>query len=53
MDHPEYLKNPLYVAGESYAGIYIALVTRKIYDGIVSCNIYVNLVYMLSRAFSL
>ncbi|XP_006350185.1 serine carboxypeptidase-like 17 isoform X1 [Solanum tuberosum] len=34
MDHPEYLKNPLYVAGDSYAGIYIALVTRKIYDGV-------------------
>ncbi|KAH0759807.1 hypothetical protein KY290_023300 [Solanum tuberosum] len=34
MDHPEYLKNPLYVGGGSYAGIYIALITRKIYDGV-------------------
>ncbi|KAK4721100.1 hypothetical protein R3W88_011333 [Solanum pinnatisectum] len=34
MDHPEYLKNPLYVGGDSYSGIYIALVTRKIYDGV-------------------
>ncbi|KAG5609351.1 hypothetical protein H5410_020632 [Solanum commersonii] len=34
MDHPEYLQNPLYVGGDSYASIYIALVTRKIYDGV-------------------
>ncbi|XP_049342901.1 serine carboxypeptidase-like 18 [Solanum verrucosum] len=34
MDHPEYLKNPLYVSGSSYAGFFVPLLTRKIYDGI-------------------
>lgn len=34
MDHPEYLNNPLYVSGDSYAGLFVALLTRKIYDGI-------------------
>ncbi|XP_055807989.1 serine carboxypeptidase-like 17 [Solanum dulcamara] len=34
MDHPKYLKNPLYVSGGSYSGIFVALLTRKIYDGI-------------------
>ncbi|XP_009614133.1 serine carboxypeptidase-like 18 isoform X2 [Nicotiana tabacum] len=34
MDHPEFLKNPLYVSGDSYSGIFVALLTRRIYDGI-------------------
>ncbi|KAL3326209.1 hypothetical protein AABB24_037075 [Solanum stoloniferum] len=34
MDHPEYLNNPLYVCGDSYSGIFVAPLTRKIYDGI-------------------
>ncbi|MCE3050334.1 hypothetical protein HAX54_046924 [Datura stramonium] len=34
MDHPKYLKNPLYVGGDSYSGVFVALLTRKIYDGI-------------------
>ncbi|OIS98261.1 serine carboxypeptidase-like 18 [Nicotiana attenuata] len=34
MDHPEYLKNPLYVGGDSYSGIFVALLTRRIYNGI-------------------
>ncbi|KAJ8548152.1 hypothetical protein K7X08_021388 [Anisodus acutangulus] len=34
MDHPEYLKNPLYVSGDSYSGIFVALLTHKIYDGV-------------------
>uniref|UniRef100_M1BZY1 Glucose acyltransferase n=1 Tax=Solanum tuberosum TaxID=4113 RepID=M1BZY1_SOLTU len=34
MDHPKYLKNPLYVSGSSYAGFFVPPLTRKIYDGI-------------------
>ncbi|PHT72381.1 hypothetical protein T459_23166 [Capsicum annuum] len=34
MDHPEYLKNPLHVSGDSYADIFVALLSHKIYDGI-------------------
>ncbi|XP_009795830.1 serine carboxypeptidase-like 18 [Nicotiana sylvestris] len=34
MDHPKYLKNPQYVGGDSYSGIFVALLTRRIYDGI-------------------
>ncbi|XP_015055261.1 serine carboxypeptidase-like 18 [Solanum pennellii] len=34
MEHPEYLKNPLYVTGGSYSGFFVPPLTRKIYDGI-------------------
>ncbi|PHU07052.1 hypothetical protein BC332_23541 [Capsicum chinense] len=34
MDHPEYLKNPPHVSGDSYADIFVALLSHKIYDGI-------------------
>ncbi|XP_059297044.1 serine carboxypeptidase-like 18 isoform X2 [Lycium ferocissimum] len=34
MDHPKYLKNPLYVSGDSYSGLIVTLLTRKIYNGI-------------------
>lgn len=34
MDHPKYLKNPLYVSGDSYSGLFVAPLTRKMYNGI-------------------
>ncbi|KAK4382151.1 Serine carboxypeptidase-like 18 [Sesamum angolense] len=34
IDHPKYLENPLYIFGESYAGIIVPLVVNEVYDGI-------------------
>ncbi|XP_019165294.1 PREDICTED: serine carboxypeptidase-like 13 [Ipomoea nil] len=36
LDHPKFLGNPLYIAGESYTGIIVPQVVRKIYDGLQS-----------------
>nr|GMD07748.1 serine carboxypeptidase-like 18 isoform X2 [Ipomoea batatas] len=33
LDHPKFLSNPLYIAGDSYAGIIVPLIVREIYDG--------------------
>ncbi|KAK4382153.1 Serine carboxypeptidase-like 17 [Sesamum angolense] len=33
INHPKYLENPLYIFGESYAGIIIPLVVNEIYNG--------------------
>ncbi|KAL0291058.1 UNVERIFIED_CONTAM: Serine carboxypeptidase-like 17 [Sesamum calycinum] len=33
INHPKYLENPLYIFGESYAGIMIPLVVNEIYNG--------------------
>ncbi|KAK4415232.1 Serine carboxypeptidase-like 18 [Sesamum alatum] len=33
IDHPKYLENPLYIFGESYAGIVIPLVVNEVYNG--------------------
>ncbi|KAL0340051.1 UNVERIFIED_CONTAM: Serine carboxypeptidase-like 18 [Sesamum radiatum] len=34
IDHPKYLENPLYIFGESYAGIIVPLVVNEVYNGI-------------------
>ncbi|XP_011069855.1 serine carboxypeptidase-like 18 isoform X1 [Sesamum indicum] len=34
IDHPKYLENPLYIFGESYAGIVLPLVVNEVYNGI-------------------
>nr|GMD58140.1 serine carboxypeptidase-like 13 [Ipomoea batatas] len=36
LDHPKFLSNPLYITGDSYSGIIIPLIVRKIYDGLES-----------------
>ncbi|KAL4611460.1 hypothetical protein ACB092_08G125000 [Castanea dentata] len=33
IDHPEFAENQLYIGGGSYAGIFIPVLARKIYDG--------------------
>lgn len=33
MDHPKFLENPLYVAGDSYSGIIVPIVVQEISDG--------------------
>ncbi|XP_042508667.1 serine carboxypeptidase-like 18 isoform X2 [Macadamia integrifolia] len=33
IDHPEFLNNPFYVAGDSYSGMIVPLVTKEISDG--------------------
>ncbi|WOH06976.1 hypothetical protein DCAR_0626405 [Daucus carota subsp. sativus] len=33
VSHPEFLSNPFYVAGDSYAGIFVAIVTQMISNG--------------------
>ncbi|KAF9665919.1 hypothetical protein SADUNF_Sadunf16G0174800 [Salix dunnii] len=33
VDHPEFLKNPLYVAGDSYSGIVAPIIVQEISDG--------------------
>ncbi|KAJ9538217.1 hypothetical protein OSB04_030950 [Centaurea solstitialis] len=33
VDHPKFLNNPLYVAGDSYSGIVVPIITQEIYDG--------------------
>ncbi|KAJ6693187.1 hypothetical protein OIU85_003996 [Salix viminalis] len=33
VDHPEFLKNPLYVAGDSYSGIVAPIIVQKISEG--------------------
>nr|GMC78480.1 serine carboxypeptidase-like 18 isoform X1 [Ipomoea batatas] len=36
LDHPKFLSNPLYIAGDSYAGIIIPQIVQRIYDGLES-----------------
>ncbi|XP_031126061.1 serine carboxypeptidase-like 18 [Ipomoea triloba] len=36
LDNPKFLSNPLYIAGDSYTGIIIPQIVRKIYDGLES-----------------
>ncbi|XP_019165304.1 PREDICTED: serine carboxypeptidase-like 13 [Ipomoea nil] len=36
LDHPNFLSNPLYIAGDSYMGIIVPQIVRKIYDGLES-----------------
>ncbi|KAF5761646.1 putative sinapoylglucose--sinapoylglucose O-sinapoyltransferase [Helianthus annuus] len=33
MDHPKFLKNPLYIKGVSYTGIVAPVITMKVYEG--------------------
>jgi hypothetical protein len=33
-DHPRFLKNPLYIMGDSYSGIIIPILVQQISDGI-------------------
>ncbi|KAJ7533561.1 hypothetical protein O6H91_13G054700 [Diphasiastrum complanatum] len=35
-DYPEFLSNPLYISGESYAGVYVPTLTQEIVKGIES-----------------
>lgn len=39
LDHPEFLKNNLYVGGDSYSGIVLPMITEKIYYGEVFCKL--------------
>nr|GMC78476.1 serine carboxypeptidase-like 18 [Ipomoea batatas] len=39
LDHPKFLSNPLYIAGDSYAGIIVPLIVREIYDGSLPCSL--------------
>ncbi|KAL0290784.1 UNVERIFIED_CONTAM: Serine carboxypeptidase-like 18, partial [Sesamum angustifolium] len=32
IDHPKYLENPLYLFGESYAGIILPLIVNEVYN---------------------
>ncbi|KAH6773146.1 hypothetical protein C2S51_011550 [Perilla frutescens var. frutescens] len=34
LNHPGYLKNPLYIAGDSYSGLTVPLVVDEVYNGI-------------------
>ncbi|KAK4415228.1 Serine carboxypeptidase-like 18 [Sesamum alatum] len=34
IDHPKYMENPLYIFGESYAGIILPLVVNEVYNGL-------------------
>ncbi|XP_062176796.1 serine carboxypeptidase-like 18 [Alnus glutinosa] len=51
LDHPKYLKNPLYIAGDSYSGVIVPQVTLLISDGnIAGSNPSMNLLgYMLGN----
>ena len=33
MDHPKFYNNPLYIAGDSYAGMIVAIVVQEISGG--------------------
>ncbi|CAK9158474.1 unnamed protein product [Ilex paraguariensis] len=33
MDHPKFLDNPLYIAGDSYTGIVVPIIVQEIYNG--------------------
>ena len=33
LDHPQYIKNPLYIAGDSYSGVIVPQVTLLISNG--------------------
>ncbi|CAM6092547.1 unnamed protein product [Calypogeia fissa] len=35
-EYPEYLSNPFYIAGESYAGIYVPTLSRSVANGIAA-----------------
>jgi len=32
--YPEFLKNPFYIAGESYAGVYVPTLSHEVVKGI-------------------
>lgn len=32
-EHPEYLTNPFYVAGDSFSGLTVPIITQMILDG--------------------
>ncbi|KAI7725238.1 hypothetical protein M8C21_014634 [Ambrosia artemisiifolia] len=33
MDHPKFLKNPLYIRGVSYSGLIAPIITMRVYEG--------------------
>lgn len=37
--HPNYQKNPLYIAGESFGGLIIPLIVDHVYNGNLACFI--------------
>jgi carboxypeptidase C (cathepsin A) len=42
--HPRFLKNPLYIMGDSYAGIILPILVQQISDGIY---IYMNITFLI------
>jgi hypothetical protein len=39
-EHPDYLANPFYIGGESYAGKTVPFLAQMISEGILHCYIY-------------
>lgn len=40
MDHPKFLSNDLYIAGDSYSGIIVPLIVKRIYYGMNDAFIF-------------
>ena len=50
-EFPEFVKNPFYIAGESYAGIYVPTLTFQVVKGIFLKPIYILKFYGLGLHF--
>lgn len=50
-DHPEFMSNPFYVAGDSFSGIFVPLVTHFISQGTQQCKFELLFPQMKSTMF--